>query len=201
MIDGLMTVVINLISVQQRLLVAHRKMFDFRKFDGHSLVKASLEDKCCPLRPLGLKNKQNSPEGVHMPECPRVSACVSVCVCAVLVSWSSNMPLITLSAPCATLFVDTQILEWPTRRSSSSIRSPSDRHRGRRRRRREAHKRREEMEEWKAKDQQKSTVTAHGLNLNYSRLSLKNYIVLIVISAIIPNTQRERKNVKIQPHK
>lgn len=103
MIDGLMTVVINLISVQQRLVVAHRKMFDFRKFDGHSLVKASLGDKFPPFRPLGLKNRQNSPEGMHMPMC----LCVSMCVCAVLVSWFPNVPLITLSARCAALFAET----------------------------------------------------------------------------------------------
>lgn len=79
-------------------------MFDFRKFDGNSLVKASLKDECPPLRPLGLKNRQNSPEGMRMP------VCVSVCVCAVLVSWFPYVPLITLSACCAALFTDTQKL-------------------------------------------------------------------------------------------
>lgn len=85
MIDGLMMVVINLISVQQRLVVANRKMFDFRKFDGHSLVKASLEDECPPLCPLGLKNRQNSPEGMRMP------VCVSVCVCVLSLCPGSHM--------------------------------------------------------------------------------------------------------------
>lgn len=53
MIDGLMNLLMILFSVQRRLAVAHRKRFDFKKFDGHNLVKASVEDKCPPLCPLG----------------------------------------------------------------------------------------------------------------------------------------------------
>lgn len=51
MMDGLMDSPLNLFPVQ--LAVAHRKRFDFKKFDGHNLVKASVEDKCPPLCPLG----------------------------------------------------------------------------------------------------------------------------------------------------
>lgn len=106
-----MAVVLNQISVQQRLVVAQRKMFDFKKFDGHSLVNASAEDKCPPLRPLAFKNRQNSPEGARMPVCTYVHACGRVCMCVVLVSCFPNVPLITVSACCAASFADTQIHE------------------------------------------------------------------------------------------
>ena len=83
-IDALMTAVTNLISVQQRLVVAHRKMFDFVKFDGHSLAKASLQDKCPPLRPLVLKKKKET-KVTRGRAHARVSMCLcvpSLCLCS-----------------------------------------------------------------------------------------------------------------------
>lgn len=53
MTDGPLNVPLNLFSMQHGLVVAQRKRFDLKKFDGHNLVKASMEDKCPPLCPLG----------------------------------------------------------------------------------------------------------------------------------------------------
>lgn len=150
------------------------------------------------LSPLDWKNKNLTRGRTHA----RVSTCVRVCLCCPCVLVLQHAVNHLICQLCCTVCRHTDTRTFLTANQAKQLLHQNSLWQiSRQEKESQAHKWREKMEEWKAKDQQKSTVTAHGQNLNYFRLSTENYIFLITISAIIPNSQRTWGNANMQPHK